>query len=47
MAELAEIDSVQAQVVEGPVIWNEDVDKALVPSATLDGIVSWFETVTA
>lgn len=47
-AELTKLGvAVQAQVIEGPVIWNEDVDKALVPSATLDGIVSWFETVTA
>lgn len=47
-AELTKLGvAVQAQIVEGPVIWNEDVDKALVPSATLDGIVSWFETVAA
>lgn len=37
----------QAQVIEGPVIWNEDVDKALVPSVTLDAIVSWFTMVAA
>lgn len=39
--------TVQTQVVEGPVIWNEDVDKALVPSATLDAIVNWCATVNA
>ncbi len=31
---------VQHQIVAGPTIWKEDVDKALVPHATLDSLVA-------
>ena len=34
----------QYQVVEGPRIWTEDPDKALVPQQVLQAIMNWITT---